>query len=210
MSDLYRRLVLPAVLDWAMHHPQIRRLRSPALAPARGRVLEIGFGTAANLPYYPPGIRQLEIVEPELALQSRAARRIAASDRSVIVHALSAETLPFDSESFDTVVSTFTLCSIADVTSALSEVHRVLRPGGQFLFLEHGLAPDAGVARWQQRLTPLQKRLGGGCHLDRPVRSMISAAGLSIAPVGDEEGYVRGLPRILGWIARGVALKGAA
>lgn len=196
------------MLDWAMHHPRILPYRTPTLSPARGRILEIGFGTGANLAHYAPSIRRLEIVEPDAALNARAARRLAHSDRQVTVHALSAETLPFDADSFDTVVSTFTLCSIPDVSAALAEVHRVLRPDGQFLFLEHGLAPDSNVARWQRRLTPVQKRLGGGCHLDRPVHALLTSAGLSVDSTVSREHYVRGLPRVMGWFSRGIARKG--
>jgi SAM-dependent methyltransferase len=125
----------------------------------------------------------------------------------VIVHALSAEQLPFDTASFDTVVSTFTLCSIPDVESALREVHRVLKPGGQFLFLEHGLSPDSSVARWQHRLTPIQKVIGGGCHLDRPMRSLIERAGLNIESAGYEERYAPKLPKVVAWLSSGMAKK---
>lgn len=207
MSNFYRRYVWPHLLDWAMHHPRIVPYRAPTLAPATGRVLEIGFGTGANLPHYAPSVRELEIVEPDAALNEHAARRLAASDRLVTIHSLCAERLPFEADRFDTVVSTFTLCSIPDVSAALAEVRRVLRPGGQFLFLEHGLAPDLEVARWQRRLTPLQKRLGGGCHLDRPVRALLVSAGLSIDASRSREHYVRGLPRVLGWFSHGVAHK---
>ncbi len=125
----------------------------------------------------------------------------------MIVHALSAEQLPFDTASFDTVVSTFTLCSIPDVESALREVHRVLKPGGQFLFLEHGLSPDSSVARWQHRLTPIQKVIGGGCHLDRPMRSLIERAGLNIESAGYEERYAPKLPKVVAWLSSGMANK---
>jgi len=177
------------------------------LAPAEGRVLEIGFGTGANLSHYPETVRQLEIVEPDAALNIRAQRRLAKSSREVIVHALSAEHLPFDAASFDTVVSTFTLCSIPDVDSALREVYRVLKPGGRFLFLEHGLSPEAGIARWQRRLTPLQKVIGGGCHLDRPMRPLIEQAGLHIQPHDYEERYAPKLPKVVAWLTSGVAKK---
>lgn len=207
MAGWYRRYLLPTLLDWAMHHPRIVPYRAPTLAPASGRILEIGFGTGANLAHYDPSIRALEIVEPDTALHIRAARRIAASDRHVRVHQLSAETLPFDADSFDTVVSTFTLCSIPAVETALAEVRRVLRPGGQFLFLEHGLSPDPAVALWQRRLTPLQKRIGGGCHLDRPVRTLLTAASLTVDSATVREHYVRGLPRVVGWFTRGIARK---
>ena len=159
MTSFYRRHILPPLLDRAMSDRRISRYRRPVLAPATGRVLEIGFGTGANLSHYPESIRQLEIVEPDAALNARAERRLAKTSREVIVHALSAEQLPFDAGSFDTVVSTFTLCSIPDVASALREIHRVLKPGGQFLFLEHSLSPEEGIARWQHRLTRYKKSL---------------------------------------------------
>lgn len=204
---LYRRYILPPLLDRAMRDRRIARYRAPVLQAATGRVLEIGFGTGVNLKHYPPEIERLDIVEPDAALNRRAAQRIAASSRDVVVHALSAEQLPFDAQSFDTVVSTFTLCSIVDVAAALQEVHRVLKPGGAFLFLEHGRSPEPGIARWQQRLTPLQKRLGGGCHLDRPIRTLIEAAELRIDSGQLEERYAPKLPRIVGWLTSGVARK---
>lgn len=203
----YRRYILPPLLDRAMRDRRIARYRAPVLQAASGRVLEIGFGTGVNLKHYPPEIERLEIVEPDAALNSRAVKRIAASSRDVVVHTLSAEQLPFDAQSFDTVVSTFTLCSIADVAAALQEVHRVLKPGGALLFLEHGRSPEPGIARWQQRLTPLQKRLGGGCHLDRPIRTLIEAANLTIDSAQFEERYAPKLPRMVGWLTSGVARK---
>ncbi len=209
MTRFYRRYILPPLLDRAMSDRRISRYRRPVLAPAIGRVLEIGFGTGANLSHYPESVRQLEIVEPDAALHARAERRVAKSTCEVIVHPLSAEHLPFDASSFDTVVSTFTLCSIADVDSALREVYRVLKPGGQLLFLEHGLSPEEGVARWQHRLTPIQKVIGGGCHLNRPVRSLIERAGLKVQSSDYEERYAPKLPKIVSWLTSGVAKKTA-
>lgn len=188
-----------------MHEPRLGRHRAPVVGSAQGRVLEIGFGTGANLPYYPNDVRRIEIVEPDVALSQRARRHIAMSGRDVISHALSAERLPFDSDSFDTVVSTFTLCSIAEVDQALTEIRRVLRPTGRFVFLEHGRSPESRIATWQHRLTPLQKRIGGGCHLDRPIRTLISQAGFAIAPELIAERYVERVPRIFGWFTSGTA-----
>jgi ubiquinone/menaquinone biosynthesis C-methylase UbiE len=172
-------------------------------------VLEIGFGTGANLQYYPPEVRRLETLDPDPALARLAERRIAAAgwagpDRQIVTHRLSAETLPFGAGEFDTVVSTFTLCSIPDVAAALREVRRVLRPGGAFLFLEHGRAPDPAVARWQDRLNPLQKVIGGGCHLNRPIGTLVREAGLAISEI--DERYVARLPRFVGWFSSGRAL----
>ena len=202
---IYSKWVLPRLLEAAMHEPRIGRYRSPVLAQARGRILEIGFGTGANLPYYPAEVGRIDIVEPDAAIGERAAKHIAASGREVLTHRLSAERLPFAAGSFDTVVSTFTLCSIPDVSSALAEVRRVLRPDGCFLFLEHGLSPDPGIARWQRRLTPLQKLIGGGCHLDRPIAALIEASGLAPDPATFEARYVPRLPRVVGWFSSGVA-----
>jgi len=202
---LYAKHVLPRLLEAAMHEPRLGRHRAPVVGSARGRVLEIGFGTGANLPYYPVDVRRIKIVEPDVALSERARRHIAMSGRDVISHPLSAERLPFDSDSFDTVVSTFTLCSIAEVDQALTEIRRVLRPTGRFVFLEHGRSPEPRIATWQHRLTPLQKRIGGGCHLDRPIRTLISQAGFAIAPELIAERYVERVPRIFGWFTSGTA-----
>ena len=201
----YARHVLPRLLEAVMHDPRLSRHRAPVVGSAQGRILEIGFGTGANLPYYPSGVRRIEIVEPDAMLSQRARKHIADSGREVISHALSAERLPFDTDSFDTVVSTFTLCSIAQVDQALAEIRRVLHPSGRFLFLEHGQSPDPRIAKWQHRLTPLQKRVGGGCHLNRPIRTLIEHAGFAIDSELVAERYVERLPRIVGWFTSGTA-----
>ena len=140
---------------------------------------------------------------PDLDLDRFSQPRIEASRIDVDFHHLDAEHLPFEAERFDTVVSTLTLCSIPDVVHALGEIRRVLKPGGQFLFLEHGRAPDESVARWQDRITPAWKPLGGGCHLNRPMRELVQNAGLRLDPV--QNYYLRGLPRIFGYMTEGVA-----
>lgn len=157
-----------------------RRLRREALSSVHGRVLEIGFGTGINLDYYPPGIESIVAVDSNPGVATLAARRAAATGIDVEHHPLSAERLPFDSGSFDTVVSTFTLCSIPDLQRALAEVRRVLRSGGELVFLEHGLSPDPGVARWQRRLNPAWKVVGDGCHLDRDTSVELRRSGLKI------------------------------
>lgn len=180
---LYRHHVFPWVLELVMSQRMFRKLRREVLAPVGGRVLEIGFGTGINLPYYPPGTRRVVGVDSNPGVSRLAARRAARSHIAVEHHALSAESLPFDSGSFDTVVSTFTLCSIPDLPRALAEVGRVLKPGGEFVYLEHGLSPDAPVARWQRRLNPAWKVIGDGCHLDRDPTAELRRAGFRIERV---------------------------
>jgi ubiquinone/menaquinone biosynthesis C-methylase UbiE len=180
---LYRQHVFPWVLEFVMTQRVFRRFRREALAPASGRVLEIGFGTGINLEFYPPAIREIVAVDDNPGVAPRALPRIRASGIEVEHRQLSAESLPFDSASFDTVVSTFTLCSIPDLQAALGEVRRVLKPGGEFLFLEHGLSPDPGVARWQKRLNPAWQVVGDGCHLDRDTTAEVGHAGLEIERV---------------------------
>jgi ubiquinone/menaquinone biosynthesis C-methylase UbiE len=178
--SLYRHHVFPWVLDRVMDNGVFRRVRREALAPVSGRVLEIGLGTGLNLPFYPGSVHRIVGVDSNPGVARLAQRRAAEHDMEIEHHRLSAERLPFDSASFDTVVSTFTLCSIPDVQQALAEVRRVLRPEGEFVFLEHGLSPEPAVARWQRRLNPAWKIVGDGCHLDRDTTGEVRRAGLTI------------------------------
>ena len=203
--DFYDRCIFPYLLDRAMGSRALHRPRSRTLARARGRILEVGFGTGRNLDHYPPGVTRIEALDPDGNLDRYARPRIAAAAIEVDFHRLDAARLPFASDSFDTVVCTLTLCSIADVEHALDEIRRILKPGGEFLFLEHGLAPEPAVARWQRRLTPLQKRLGGGCHLDRDTERLVAASGLRTGPL--QHYYLRRVPRFAGYMTEGFAIK---
>lgn len=185
-----------------------RRLHEPrnrTLAPARGRILEIGFGTGRNLTHYPGSVRRIEAIDPDVDLDRLSLPRIRAASIDVDFHHLDAEHLPFAANSFDTVVSTFTLCSIFDVVHALAEIRRVLKPGGQFLFLEHGRSPDRSVAAWQDRLNALWQPVAGGCHLNRPMRQLVGESGLELGTV--QNYYLRQAPRFVGYMTEGLALK---
>ncbi len=203
--SFYHHYIFPRLLDIAMSSSLLHKPRDRTLEPARGRILEIGFGTGRNLAHYPPNVQQIEAIDPDFDLDRLSLPRIARSAIAVDFHHLDAAHLPFEDCSFDTLVSTFTLCSIPDIVHALSEIRRVLKPGGQFLFLEHGLSPDPRVARWQQRLNETWKPLAGGCHLNRPVRPMIEDAGLSFDRV--DQYYLGRVPRFLGYLSEGIALR---
>lgn len=179
--------------------------RRRTLARAHGRILEIGFGTGRNLPHYPPTVQRIEAIDPDADLDRYSRPRIAASPIAVDFHHLDAEHLPFANEQFDTIVCTLTLCSIPDVALAMQEVRRVLKPGGQFLFLEHGLAPDPAVSKWQHRLDPLQQRLGGGCHLTRDTLQLVQSAGLQLRDA--QQYYLRRVPRFAGYLTEGSAIR---
>jgi ubiquinone/menaquinone biosynthesis C-methylase UbiE len=202
----YHHYIFPRVLDLAMSSRMLHQPRRRTLAHARGRILEIGFGTGRNLPHYPPTVKCIEAIDPDPDLDQLSLPRIAHAAIGVDFHHLNAEHLPFESERFDTVVSTFTLCSIPDVVHALGEVRRVLKPGGRFLFLEHGRAPDARVARWQDRLNGAWMPLAGGCHLNRSMSELIEGAGLQIGPAQDY--YLKHAPRFVGYLTEGMARKG--
>jgi SAM-dependent methyltransferase len=200
----YADHVLPRCIDLVLSLPRFRELRPRATAGLAGRVLEIGFGSGANLAFYPREVREVLALEP-----SRLARRLARGrlDRALVPVRFvgsSGESIPLADASVDAVLSTWTLCTIPDVGRALGEVRRVLRPGGAFHFLEHGLAPDARTARWQRRLTPLQRRIAGGCELDRPIRALVAGAGLGIEHM--EEFSLAG-SRSIFWLSLGRAVR---
>lgn len=200
---LYDRAVLPRLLALAMRAPRLVPLRAGVGAAAEGVVLELGIGSGLNLPFYGPGVRAVIGVDPSPALLALARARGAAGNLALDLREGAAERLPVADGSVDTVVSTWTLCSVADPRAALAEVRRVLRPGGRLVFAEHGLAPDAGVARLQRGLTPCWRHITGGCHLDRRVDAALGAAGFRIAAL--ETGYL-GRPRLATFMYRGIAL----
>src|SRR5262245_30751366 len=173
----YERRIFPWLNDKLTKDPELLQLRGDVLAGARGCVLEIGFGTGANLSYYPAAVESLVAIEPNVGMRDRAAAPVRASKIAVEMLAASAEQLPVPDETVDTAVSTLTLCSVADPDRALEELRRVLRPGGRLLILEHGLADDAAVARWQRRLNPIQRVVAGGSDLKRPLADLVQRHG---------------------------------
>jgi ubiquinone/menaquinone biosynthesis C-methylase UbiE len=185
----YNDIILPRLCSFAMRNKQLLPFRERVIGAAEGRVLEIGVGSGMNLPFYRPPVREVLALEPAQRLVSMA--RGVTRNMPVSFLEASAEAIPLDAHCVDTVVTTWTLCSILQGTTALAEMRRVLRPGGKLLFVEHGLAPDEGVRRWQDRLTPAWRRFTGGCHLNRPIGSMIEGAGFSIERI--ETGYMPGL-----------------
>lgn len=205
---LYSSYIFPRLLDWTLGSPYILNQRRKTLASVHGSVLEIGFGTGLNLPCYPDAVTSLTAVEPEQMLPARVARRIAEAPMPIDQVRLDASRrLPFDDDSFDSIVTTFTLCSIADVAPALSEIRRVLKSGGQYVFLEHGRSDDPRVAKRQDFFNPLQKFIGCGCNMNRPIDRLIKTAGFEL--VTTERFLIPDTPRILAEMYRGVATRGA-
>jgi ubiquinone/menaquinone biosynthesis C-methylase UbiE len=198
----YNGFILPRLCDLAMRNKQLVPFRERVIGAAEGRVLEIGAGTGMNLPFYRPAVTEVLALEPAPKLVAMARRASRGVTMPVSFLEASAETIPLDEHGVDTVVTTWTLCSIPQAATALAEMRRVLRPGGKLLFVEHGLAPDAGVRRWQDRLTPVWRRLCGGCHLNRPIRSMIEDAGFHVERI--ETGYIPG-PRPMTFMYEGSA-----
>lgn len=200
---LYSTYIFPRLMDWGMSGAGFQRLRSELLQSARGEVLEIGLGTGLNLCHYPAGVSRLRTVDPAPLLPDRVAERAANVSFPVELSRTGAEQLPYEDQSFDCVVSTWTLCTIPDPIQALREVRRVLKPTGRFLFLEHGRSDDARTAIWQDRLNPIQNVIGCGCNLNRRIDRLISEAGLDILQL--DRFVMEGVPRIAGELYRGVA-----
>jgi ubiquinone/menaquinone biosynthesis C-methylase UbiE len=185
----YSDVILPRLCDLSMRNERLQPYRERVIGAAEGRVLEIGVGSGLNLPFYRPAVREILAIEPAPKLLEMA-RRVPHSEVPIGFIEASAEAIPLDDRSIDTVVTTWTLCTIPQAATAIAEMRRVLKPGGKLLFVEHGLAPDAGVRWWQDRLTPIWRRISGGCHLNRPIQSLIEGGGFWVDRI--ETGYMPG------------------
>ncbi len=203
---LYQSYLLPRLLHLAMKNREVSDQRKRILPTARGRVLEVGIGSGLNLPFYSSDVTSVTGVDPSRALLAMAHRAAPAVPFAVELVERGAEDLPFEDRSFDSVVTTWTLCSIAEARDALGEMRRVLKPGGELIFMEHGLSPDRRVAAWQRRLNPLWQRIAGGCNLDRPIDLLVREAGFAIGHL--ETGYLIKGPRPLTYQFEGRATRG--
>lgn len=201
--NLYDQHVLPHLIDFACGMGAVMKTRAQIVPQAEGRVLEIGIGSGLNLSFYDPAkVSVIVGVDPSAAMQKLAQQRAAQISIPVEMIALELGQIQATDASFDSIVCTFTLCTIPDAMAALQEMRRVLKPGGKLLFSEHGLAPDLPVVRWQNRLTPLWKPFSGGCHLNRDIPALIRAGGFNIGQL--DSSYLKG-PRPMTWVFRGWA-----
>jgi SAM-dependent methyltransferase len=199
----YGEQVLPRIINVACGMKSVEPLRQRVCEGLAGGVVEIGFGSGLNVPFYPAGVTRVAAVEPADVGWKLADKRLRAASVPVQRSGLDGQSLPFADNTYDCALSTWTLCTIPDVATALREVRRVLKPGGTFHFVEHGLAPDERVRRWQHRLEPVQKRVFGGCHLTRPVVDLLTGAGFTITEL--DVFYEDGTPKVMGADSLGIA-----
>ncbi len=202
--DFYERWILPPILDLVMRRKDLTKYRRATVAAAHGRVLEIGVGSGLNFPLYGKQVEFVYGIDPSPRLLSIARRRAAVSGIPVELLLGSATAIPLADDAVDTVVMTWTLCSIPDPIAALREMRRVLKPDGNLCFVEHGLSPEPGVERWQRRLTPPWRRIAGGCHLDRKMDDLIRQAGFDLTKLHEE--YAPG-PRAMSYMYQGCACR---
>jgi ubiquinone/menaquinone biosynthesis C-methylase UbiE len=200
----YDDQVVPRFIDLVMGRRELTPIRARVAASLDGNVLEVGFGSGLNVPHYPDGVAQVQAVDPATVGRKLAAKRVASTRVPVEYVALDAQALPLETASIDHVLTTWTLCSIPDVDRALAEIRRVLRVGGSLHFVEHGRSPVREVAVWQDRLTPLQRRIAGGCHLNRRIDQLVLESGLELVRL--ENYYAKG-PRPFAYMFEGVATK---
>jgi ubiquinone/menaquinone biosynthesis C-methylase UbiE len=200
----YADQVLPRAMDLVLRGDELNAIRARVASDLSGEVLEVGFGTGRNVAHYPPAVTRVLAVDPAKVGRKIAARRVAASSVPIEYIGLDGQSLPLPAESVDHALTTWTLCTIPDVERALHEIKRALRPSGTLHFIEHGRSPDSKVARWQDRLTPIQRRMAGGCHLNRPIDTLIADSGLDLQRL--DTYYLRGL-KSFSYSYEGVATK---
>ncbi len=206
LASWYDRHVMPRLITFACGQKGIEERRRLVVPLARGKVFELGCGGGLNQQFYDrQAVTAFAGIDPHDSLLESARESARALGRAVDIKQGVGEDIPFSSSSFDTVVCTYTLCSVQDHARVVSELHRVLKPDGQLLFLEHGRAPDRRVAGWQERIEPLWKPLAGGCHLTRAVGGALRAGGFEVEPLG--QGYLEKAPRVMGWMEWGIARK---
>ena len=202
---LWNDVIFPRLLHRVMQNPEALRQREAVIPAATGRTLEIGMGSGLNLPLYGPEILSVTGLDPSDTLLAMAGRVERGGDLEVELIPGQAEAMPFDDMSFDSVVSTWTLCSVDDPAAVMEEIRRVLKPAGRLVFVEHGRAPAASTGRWQDRLTPLWRKMAGNCHLNRDMVAVIGGAGFDLEGASGE--WIEKIPRILSWQNRGVAVR---
>jgi len=202
----YSDVIIPIFYDSSMDSTKINEGRKSILSRiADEEILEIGFGTGINLQFYPGVVKKIIGVDINKGMTKKARKKIIESQDKVELHTTGSETLPFPDNRFDTVVSTYTLCSIKNITSALNEIYRVVKPGGKYYFLEHGLADNLKTQKWQNRLNPIQNIWAGGCNLNRDIKSLISNAGFKFLELKNY--YLKRDPKIVGYMYEGIAVK---
>lgn len=204
MMGFYAERIVPRIVNFACGTKTLDPLRRRVCVGLRDDVIEIGFGSGLNIPFYPPAVARIVAVEPADLGWRLAADRLKTAGVPIERSGLDGQTLPFPDHSYDAALSTWTLCTIPDPTLALAELRRVLKPGGSLHFLEHGLAPDESVRRWQRRLDPLERRLVGGCHFTRPIAELLTGAGFTLTEL--DTFYEDNAPKFAGAFSLGRAL----
>lgn len=201
----YSKYLFPRLMNWTLRAKEISDLRHELLSEVKGKVLEIGFGTGLNLPHYPKSVKELAVIEPNTGMHALALKQIVNMPVKVDHRTLQGEKLPFKAGTFNSVVSTFTLCSIKDINKALKEANRVLKTNGKFFFLEHGLSSEANIKKWQNRLNPIQNIIGDGCNLNRDMEKIIKKASFKILTL--KKFYFKKYPKVAGYFYFGTARK---